>query len=148
MVKGLGHVVLKVRSLDRSTAFYGDVLGLREVARDAEDRMAFFTAEGSGNHHDLALIEVGSGAPGPDPRAVGLFHVAFRVGSHLDDLRAMRAWLEGHGVIIRGMSDHLVSQSLYFSDPDGNTLECYVDADPAIWREKPELVATTRPLTL
>ena len=146
MVKGLGHVVLKVRSLDRSAAFYRDALGLREVARNPEDRMVFFTAEGSGAHHDLALIEVGSGAPGPDPRAVGLFHVAFRVGSHLDDLR--RARLEGHGVTIRGMSDHLVSQSLYFSEPDGNMLECYVDADPAICREKPELVATTRPLAL
>ncbi len=44
--------------------------------------------------------------------------------------------------------DHVVSQSLYFTDPDGHVLECYVDADPAIWRQNPQAVATTRPLAL
>lgn len=148
MVKGLGHVVLKVRDLERSAAFYGETLGLRQVARDPASRMVFFAVEGSGNHHDLAIIEVGREAPVADPRAVGLAHVAFKVGDRLDDLRMMRARLAERGVVIRGMSDHVVSQSLYFGDPDGNTLECYVDADPAIWRERPETVATIRPLTL
>lgn len=36
----------------------------------------------------------------------------------------------------------------YSKDPDGNTLECFVDADPAIWRDDPASVATVRPLTL
>ncbi len=147
-VRALGHVVLKVRDLDRAAAFYRDVLGLREVARDPEGAMAFFTAEDSGNHHDVALVAMGADAPAPSPRAVGLAHVAFKVGGGLDDLRAMRARLQRHGVRLLGMSDHVVSQSLYFSDPDGNTLECYVDADPAIWRRDPASVATTRPLRL
>ncbi len=148
MVTALGHVVLKVRNLDRSAAFYRDVLGLREVARDPADRMVFFTVAGTGKHHDLALVELGPDASRPEPRAVGLAHVAFKVGDDLDALRAMRARLERHGIRLLGMSDHLVSQSLYFPDPDGNVLECYVDGDPALWREDPRIVATTRPLTL
>lgn len=32
-VKNVGHVVLKVRDLERSARFYQDVLGLKEVAR-------------------------------------------------------------------------------------------------------------------
>lgn len=148
IVKALGHVVLKVRDLERSAAFYRDVLGLREVARYRRDQMAFFTVEGSGNHHDLALMALGPDAPADDPGAVGLAHVAFKVGDRLDDLRAVRARLERHGVPLLGMSDHRVSQSLYFGDPDGNVLECYVDGDPAVWREDPAAVATIRPLSL
>ena len=148
MVTALGHVVLKVQDLDRSAAFYREVLGLREVARDPADRMAFFTVAGAGNHHDLALVELGPDAARPEPHAVGLAHVAFKVGDRLDALRAMRARLDQHGVPLLGTSDHLVSQSLYFADPDGNVLECYVDGDPALWRENPRIVATTRPLTL
>ena len=59
-VQGVGHVVLKVRSLERSAAFYSGVLGLRVVGR-LGDRMIFFSA--GSNHHDLACLEVGASAP-------------------------------------------------------------------------------------
>lgn len=147
MVKALGHLVLKVRELDRAVAFYRDVLGLREVARYG-GRMVFFTAPGSQNHHDLAILALGRHAPRPAEDAVGLYHVAFKVGDSLDELRQVKARLEARGVRIQGVSDHAVSQSLYLEDPDGNGVELYVDADPAIWREHPEAVATVRPLAL
>jgi catechol 2,3-dioxygenase-like lactoylglutathione lyase family enzyme len=71
-VQNVGHVVLKVRDLDRSTHFYRDVLGLREVARGTFGRpMVFFSSTGE-NHHDLALLEVGPDAPPADRNAVGL----------------------------------------------------------------------------
>ena len=41
----------------------------------------------------------------------------------------------------------MVSQSIYVNDPDGNNVELYVDADPAIWREKPETVDDAPPTT-
>jgi catechol 2,3-dioxygenase len=145
-IQRVGHVVLKVRSLERSVPFYRDALGLREVAR-MDDRMVFFSATGE-NHHDVALLEVGEGAARPPREAVGLYHVALKIGDSLDQLRAAKAHLEAQGVKIAAISDHRVSQSIYLSDPDGNGLELFVDADPVIWRREPGAVANVAPLRL
>ena len=144
-IKSLGHVVLKVGNLERSSAFYRDVLGMREVARHG-GAMAFFSF--SQNHHDLGLLQIGADSPPADPGAVGLYHVAFKVGDSLDELRACKIQLEARGVSIFGMSDHGVSQSLYIYDPDGIEIELYVDADPALWRDDPGAVLTTKRLKL
>lgn len=144
-IEGVGHVVLKVRDLERATRFYRDVLGLREVGA-FPGRMVFFSAGRA--HHDLAILNVGPEAPGPPQEAVGLYHVALKIGNSLADLTAAKAHLEAHGVPIQGLTDHRVSQSIYLRDPDGNGLELFVDADPAIWREDPGAVATAAPLTL
>src|SRR6266540_6330027 len=113
---GVGHVVLKVRDLDRSVAFYQDALGFRKVG-EIGGRMAFFTATGQ-NHHDLAVMAVGPNAPAPDPYGVGLYHVAIRLESEEDVREAYRV-LAGAGADIVGSSDHGVSKSLYIRDPDG-----------------------------
>jgi catechol 2,3-dioxygenase len=144
-IEGVGHVVLKVRDLERSVGFYAGVLGLREVGR-FPDRMVFFSV--GRNHHDVAVLSVGSHAPAPPQQAVGLAHVALKIGDSLDALREAKAELEAAGVPIRGISDHRVSQSIYAEDPDGNTVELYVDADPSVWAEDPAAVATIRPLAL
>jgi catechol 2,3-dioxygenase len=145
-VKSLGHVVLRVRDLERSLGFYRDFLGMREAAR-YRGVMVFLTF-GTGNHHDLGLMQVGLRAADPPPAAVGLYHVAFKVGDHLDELRAWRERIAAAGVPFVGQSDHRVSQSLYVLDPDGIEVELYVDADPAVWRDDPAAVATIRPLAL
>lgn len=144
-LKSLGHVVLKVRSLERSVPFYRDILGMKEVTR-YRDTMAFFSL--GTNHHDLGLLEVGEFAEAPADAGVGLYHIAFKVGDSLAELRECKAHLERHGVPILGMSDHGVSQSLYLADPDGIEVELYVDADPALWRDNPAAVMTVRPLRL
>ena len=147
-VQRVGHVVLKVRDLDASAAFYRDVIGLKEVARGTFGApMVFFSATGD-NHHDLALAEVGRDAPDAPANAVGLYHVALKIGETLEQLRAARAHLEAHGVTKVRLRDHTVSQSIYLNDPDGHGIELYVDADPAIWRRDPTSVARSEALSL
>jgi len=146
-VRNVGHVVLKVRDIERSARFYRDVLGLKEVARGTFGRpMAFFST--GDNHHDVAVMEMGPEAPPPAPEATGLYHVALRIGTTLGELRAAQAHLQAHGVTEMRLRDHVVSQSIYVHDPDGNMVELYVDADPSTWRDTPETVATSRPLRL
>ena len=144
-IKAISHVVLKVRNLERSATFYRDVLGMKEVMR-YQDMMAFFSF--GDNHHDIGLLQLGDHAPEAEPHAVGLYHVAFKVGDTLDELRACKAHLDQHGIQLIGMSDHGVSQSLYLADPDGNEIELLVDTDPAGWRDRVAEVMTVRPLKL
>lgn len=144
-IRRVGHVVLKVRSLERSIPFYRDVLGLKEVAR-LWGTMVFFSATGE-NHHDLALVEIGADAPAAERGAVGLYHVALKIGDDLAQLRAAKAHLAAHGLKMH-VSNHNVSQSIYVSDPDGNGLELYVDADPTVWKTDPTAVAHGEPLEL
>jgi len=61
---------------------------------------------------------------------------------------AARAHLEAHGIEKMRVRDHVVSQSIYVDDPDGNMVELFVDADPSTWRDTPETVANSRPLSL
>lgn len=146
-IRNVGHVVLKVRDLERAARFYRDILGLKEVARGTFGRpMAFFSS--GTNHHDIAVMEVGPEAARPEPGAVGLYHVALKIGTTLDELRAAKAHLEAHGVTKLRLINHRVSQSIYLDDPDGNGLELYVDADPAMWRKDPAAVAHAEPLGL
>src|ERR1700752_3095908 len=141
-IKGrkVGHVGLKVQDIERSARFYRDVLGLKEVARGNFGRpMAFFST--GENHHDVAVMEVGPDAPLPRAGEIGLYHVALRIGTTLDELRAAKAHLEAHGYSKLRLTDHKGPQSIYLDDPDGNGVELYVNADPTIWREDPSRVA-------
>lgn len=144
-IQALGHVVLRVTDLARAEAFYGDLLGLPLCARYDEHgmRMSFFTL---GDHHDFAVMEVAPD-PGASPgQGPGLAHVAFRLGDRLEQLLEAKAVLDAAGVATTPM-DHEVTKSLYFSDPDGNGVEVYVDASD-IWRREPQRVAQAEPLAL
>ena len=96
---------------------------------------------------DFALVAVGPDGPDAPANAPGLFHVAFKVGTSLDELRAVKAELEAAGVTVDNVFDHTVSQSLYLKDPDGNSVELYVDGSD-VWKTDPQAVATIVPLTL
>lgn len=143
----LGHLVWYVRNLERSLGFYRDLLGFSEIGRAFGGQAAALT--GGRTHHELLLIEVGDAPSPPAGRRLGLYHIGIKVGDSLDELRSAKRELERAGVAIDGMSDHTVSQSLYVRDPDGNEVELYVDADPALWRRDPRAVLSpVRPLML
>jgi catechol 2,3-dioxygenase len=143
----LGHVVFYVKDLDRSLAFYRDLLGFKEVGRVFGGAAAALTS--GRTHHELLLIQVGD-APGPmTGRRRGLYHIGIKIGDSLDELRAAKNELERAGIEIEGMSDHTVSQSLYLHDPDGNEVELYADADESVWKNNPAAaVSPIKPLYL
>jgi catechol 2,3-dioxygenase len=151
-VKELGHLVLYVRDVKRSAAFYRDVLGWRQLAPsdDFGFPAAAFSAPSNRTHHELLLIEVGEDAQAlPAGRHVGLYHFGLKVGDSDDELRdALRAVQEA-GATVVGASDHTVTHSLYILDPDGNEIELYVDVPGVDWTSDPALVfAPIRPLAL
>lgn len=126
----IGHVHLKVSDLERSIAFYRDVLGL-EVQQYYGDQAAFLSA--GGYHHHIGLNTWTSrGGRAPAPGTTGLFHTAF-VYPDRPALGAALAQVIARGVEIEGAADHGVSEAVYFSDPDGNGIELYRDRDPADW---------------
>lgn len=119
-VRRLNHAVLYVRDLDRACAFYRDLFGFEEVARE-RGFMAYLKAGGSANHHDLGLMAVGPQAPSPPRGSVGLYHLAWEVDS-IEALAAARDDLLRAGACV-GESDHGATKSLYGHDPDGDEFE-------------------------
>jgi catechol 2,3-dioxygenase len=148
-IKELGHVVLYVRDLERSAAFYEQVLGWRRIPGIEPGFPAAAFSSGR-THHELLLIEVGEqAAPIPRGRRVGLYHIGLKVGDSDAELREALDRLRAADVPIVGLSDHTVTHSAYILDPDGNELELYVDVPGVDWKEHPEAVmAPTQPLSL
>jgi catechol-2,3-dioxygenase len=150
-VRELGHLVLYVRDVSRSAAFYRDVLGWRQVLPEpASDAIGIAAFSSGRTHHELLLIEVGADAAAiPAGRRVGLYHFGLNVGESDDDLRAALEQVRAAGATVVGASDHTVTHSVYILDPDGNEIELYVDVPGVDWKAEPALIgAAIRPLKL
>jgi catechol-2,3-dioxygenase len=145
-IRRLNHAVLYVRDVERSTAFYRDVLGFREVHR--APGAAFLRAPESDNDHDLGLFQVGAHATDSPAghTAVGLYHLAWSVTT-LADLADYQRRLRAAGALVGG-SDHVTTKALYAKDPDG--LEFEVSWLVPLDRVTDEMRAevATRPLDL
>ena len=126
----VGHAHLKVSDLERSIAFYRDVLGF-DVQQMYGTQAAFLSA--GGYHHHLGLNTWESrGGTRPDRGTTGLYHVAFLFPDRAALGRAV-ANVVASGVDLTGAADHGVSEAVYFDDPDGNGIELYRDRPEDEW---------------
>jgi catechol 2,3-dioxygenase len=142
----IGHVHLKVSDLERSIAFYRDVLGL-ELQQKFGQEAAFLSWDGYHHHIGLNVWQSRGGSP-PPPRATGLFHLAILYPNRRSLAAALQRLVD-HGVQISGAADHGVSEAIYLNDPDGNGIELYVDRPREEWpRVNGELAMVSDPLDL
>lgn len=126
----IGHVHLKVSDLERSLAFYRDVLGF-EITQRYGDRAVFLSA--GGYHHHIGLNTWESAGGQPPPRgATGLYHLAILYPTRGDLADALRRLIVA-GIPLEGASDHGVSEALYLRDPDANGVELYWDRPREQW---------------
>lgn len=120
-----GAVSLRVKQRAQMVDFYKDAIGLSEIDNDAES-----TTLGVGN---LPLVRLISGAKQfPPQRSTGLFHLAILLPSRQD----LAHWLQhffSKNKRLDGAGDHLVSEALYLSDPEGNGIEMYCDRPRDSW---------------
>lgn len=127
---GIGHVHLKVASLDRMLAFYCGVLGF-ELTQRYGTQAAFVSAGGYHHHIGFNTWESAGGNP-PPPGTTGLYHLAILYPTRRDLADAL-ARLIAAKVPLDGASDHGVSEALYLTDPEGNGVELYRDRPEAEW---------------
>ena len=143
----LGHVVYYVKNLEASLKFYHEAVGLEVSGKIFNGRAALLT--GGRTHHELLLIQVGE-ATGPlAGKRIGLYHVGWKIGTSLQELRQARDSILEQGYQIDGLSDHTVSQSIYLRDPDGNEVELFVDNPEFDWdNDTSWMAAPVKPLVL
>lgn len=137
----VGSVHLQVRDLDTSLRFYAQVLGLR--ALDRTGSAASLGVPDGG--HPLIRLHANAGVRHARRGAFGLYHYAILLPDR-GSLGRFAAHLARRGVEA-GMADHLVSEAIYLSDPDGLGIEVYADRPRSAWRHHDrELAMTTDPL--
>ena len=138
----LGRVRLQVADLERSLAFYENVLGFRAIRR-TDDSVSL------GPHGEdreiVHLHQLSTAKPVPRRGLLGLYHFAILLPDRasLGSFVAHLAEVGAHA----GMSDHFVSEAVYLSDPDGLGIEVYADRPRGAWRyDEQQLYMTTNHL--
>ena len=123
----LGSIRLRVADLERLSRFYTEAIGLRMLDRD--DGLVRL---GVDDDAPLVELEEAPGAPPKPLHTTGLFHLALLVPTRTDLASALRRVVTT-GWRLTGASDHLVSEALYLSDPEGNGIELYHDRPRQEW---------------
>jgi catechol 2,3-dioxygenase-like lactoylglutathione lyase family enzyme len=118
-VEGIDHIALAVRDVERSVAWYKDVLGLERRYAEAWGNNPAMVGIGTTS---IALFRVEGAAPKPSPSrdVLAMRHFAFRTDRANFD-RARRE-LSQQGIAVE-FQNHGVSESIYFHDPDGHEIE-------------------------
>jgi catechol 2,3-dioxygenase len=123
----VSKVGIKAKDADTLSKYYQDVVGLREVARKGQSVIL-----GAGET-PLLEIEQASAVRADDPHSAGLYHTAFLLPARADLARWARRAIDRQ-TPITGASDHLVSEAIYLTDPEGNGIEIYADRPQQEWK--------------
>ncbi len=144
----LGALVLRVRDLDSMLSFYEGDLGLKGNRIDGKVLLAPKEGRSSGDKPLLILIG-DSNAASPQEYSAGLYHLAVLVPNR-ESLASTFLALGSNGVYFEGFADHIVSESLYLRDPEGNGIEIYRDRprDEWLFDSKGKIAMDTRPLDI
>lgn len=143
----VGAVHLQVADLSRSLDYYESVLGLHRHTRG--ERTALL---GAADGRLLVVLHEKTGIrPAPRRGAYGLYHFAMLMPDRAS-LGRFAAHLARLNVPV-GMADHLVSEALYLTDPDGLGIEVYADRPRTSWKHRgtgpnAELAMTSDPLDI
>ena len=128
--KQLGHLVVKVRDLDRAEDFYTRILGLTVTAKFEGN--AVFMSANTELSHELLIVSPEDDARGPESPDTALVHMAWQMGS-FEDLKALYQRLKDNDVEPIRIGDHGLSLGVYFADPDDNELEAYYELPKSEW---------------
>ncbi|MBP9711800.1 MAG: VOC family protein [Candidatus Pacebacteria bacterium] len=127
----IGHVHLTVGDLDRSLAFYRDILGFEVTARYGAS--AVFLSAGGYHHHIGLNTWAGKGATPPPAGHTGIYHHAILFPTRRELALILKRLMEAN-YPITGTADHGVSEAIYLNDPDGIGVELYVDRPRSTWK--------------
>jgi len=125
----MGPVALRVKEYEPAIKFYTEDLGLRIVSKDGN--MSRLAADKSSQ--TLLILVHDPDARIPPRNSAGLYHLAILLPSREDLAKAYLA-LGNAGLAFDGYADHIVSEALYLTDPEGNGIEIYADKPRSAWR--------------
>ena len=142
---GINHLVLNVRDLEESHAFWTEIMGFKQVGelhprpdRPDPPKMRFYSGDHHGKmqHHDLALMEMPSLPPpsawSMSDSAVAINHVAIALPSREAWLKQV-AFLQSKGVTFHRRINHGMTHSVYISDPNGYGIEVLYELPREVW---------------
>ena len=129
--KQLGHVVMRVRDIERSLDFSTRVMGLTIMERSPSGTV--FMSANTEKSHELAIQAIGMDAGSPDRSLVGQAHMAWQMES-FEDLQELHSRLKENDVRILRIGDHGISMGVYLLEPDDNEIEVYYELPKAEWQ--------------
>jgi catechol 2,3-dioxygenase len=141
---GINHLVLNVRNMEESHAFWTEIMGFKQVGElhsrpdSPRPKMRFYSGEHDGklNHHDLALVEMPNLPPPPawsmfdNPLAIN--HIAIALPNREAWLQQL-AFLQSKGVTFQRRVNHGMTHSVYIADPNGYGIEVLYELPREVW---------------